>query len=151
MAAGRGGNMIDIIIEKGMDGALNSYKIREKVFIEEQGVSPEIEKDEYDKEAVFSNLYEEGVIKATARYIIKDGECLIGRVAVLKEERGRGFGEGVMSVLIDEIFANNIYEIYIHSQTHAAKFYEGLGFKKTGDEYMEAGIPHVTMKLTKKR
>lgn len=143
--------MIDILIEKGTEGAEKSRIVRKAVFIEEQGVPKEIENDIFDNEAVFANLYEDGEIKATARYIVKDKECIIGRVAVLKSDRGRGFGEGVMSVLIDEIFANNFSEIHIHSQVQACKFYESLGFKVYGDIYLEAGIEHVSMKMTKKR
>ena len=143
--------MIDILIENGMEGAEKSRIVRKAVFVEEQGVPQEIEDDEFDAEAVFANLYEDGEIKATARYIIKNKECLIGRVAVLKSDRCRGFGEGVMAVLMDEIFANNISEINIHSQVQAKKFYEQLGFKPYGDVYLEAGIEHINMKIIKKR
>lgn len=143
--------MIDIIIENGLDAAEKSFIVRKAVFIDEQKVPEEIEMDEYDKEAVFANLYEDEVIKATARYVVINGEHLIGRVAVLKEERGRGFGEGVMSIIMDEIFAKNVHEIHIHAQITAEPFYKKLGFQRYGEEYDEAGIPHVNMKVIKKR
>ena len=33
----------------------------------------------------------------------------------------------------------------LSAQVHAAAFYERLGFHIEGDEYLEAGIPHVMM------
>ncbi|MGH9960638.1 MAG: GNAT family N-acetyltransferase [Pyrinomonadaceae bacterium] len=33
----------------------------------------------------------------------------------------------------------------MHAQTYVKKFYQPHGFKRIGDEFMEAGIPHVKM------
>lgn len=49
---------------------------------------------------LFLPTYEDGEIKQ--QIYCKDKECIIGRVAVLRQRKR--FGEGVMSVLIDEIF-----------------------------------------------
>ncbi|MGH8696483.1 MAG: GNAT family N-acetyltransferase, partial [Burkholderiales bacterium] len=35
--------------------------------------------------------------------------------------------------------------VVLNAQTHAAPFYAGHGFAAFGDEFMEAGIPHVAM------
>lgn len=33
----------------------------------------------------------------------------------------------------------------IEAQTYARKFYEGVGFRKTSEEFLEDGIPHIEM------
>nr|WP_324286803.1 GNAT family N-acetyltransferase [Methylobacillus flagellatus] len=38
-------------------------------------------------------------------------------------------------------------DIHVSAQTHASGFYEKAGFRRIGDEYMDAGIPHQAMKL----
>ena len=35
----------------------------------------------------------------------------------------------------------------MHSQKHAAGFYEKFGFKITSDEFLEEGIVHVMMEM----
>ena len=41
--------------------------------------------------------------------------------------------------------ANGITHFYIHAQTNAQSFYENLGFKANGPEFIEAGIAHIRM------
>lgn len=35
----------------------------------------------------------------------------------------------------------------IEAQTYARKFYEGVGFRQTSEEFLEDGIPHIEMQL----
>lgn len=127
----------------------DSLIVREKVFIEEQGVAPEIEKDEYDKSAYFAMIYHEQHPIATGRIIKKNNEVLIGRVAVLKEYRGQQHGERIMKMLHFEGFNRGAEEINIHAQLHAEKFYEKFGYVRNSEVYLEAGIEHISMVLTK--
>ena len=38
-------------------------------------------------------------------------------------------------------------EIYVESQKHAEGFYAKAGFEVTSEDFIEAGIPHVQMRL----
>ena len=117
--------------------------IRDEVFIKEQRIAPALEYDGLDEEAVHALVFVGGNAVATGRILV-DGH--IGRIAVLAEYRGRGFGAMVVSSLLDEASAHQYSRVYLGSQKQAIDFYIKLGFKPFGDEFMDAGIPHLSMK-----
>ncbi len=123
--------------------------IRSEVFVNEQGVSKDIEYDELDSQAIHGLVEDNGRYVATGR-IIKYGDNIfkLGRVAVLKEERGKGFGDFVVRMLCDKAFILGAKEIVAGVQLHAVEFYEKIGFVKFGEEFYEANIKHIMMKLT---
>lgn len=132
-----------------LDDFTECHKIRREVFIEEQGVS---EEDEYDgTDAMNMHLLVSDGEKyvATGRISLIDGIYKISRVAVLKSERGKYYGDFAVRMLCDRAFQNGAQSVFINSQTHAVRFYKSIGFEEIGDEFMEAGIPHVKMELKK--
>ncbi len=117
-------------------------RIRETVFIKEQGVTPEQEWDSDDAGATHF-LAKEGEYSVGTARLLPSG-C-IGRVAVLRDWRGQGIGELLMQAAIDEARRQGLQQQTLTAQAHAAGFYERLGFSVTSDEFIEAGIPHVEM------
>jgi len=118
--------------------------IRTKVFVEEQGVPPELEWDGLDEGSYHVLAYApDGSPIGTGR-LLQDGH--IGRIAVLLEWRGKGVGRALLEMLL--VIANKMgnEEVILHAQTRVLGFYRKRGFTKTGREFMEAGIPHVAMK-----
>lgn len=129
------------------DVSADGRYIRTVVFVDEQDVMPEEEFDGSDKYAENVVMYLEGKAVATGRIIVGDrGECLIGRIACLKEYRGNGYGTVIMKELIRRCKEKGFDTVYLHSQSRARGFYEKLGFKAFGDMYMEANILHISMK-----
>lgn len=124
------------------------FVIRKKVFIEEQSVPFDLERDDLDAIAIHYLLSFENNFVATARWY-KDGHnAHIGRVAVLKEYRGKNFGKQIIEKSIEDI--RNGYKmkgVVLASQVQAKEFYEKIGFKEFGNEFIEAGILHVNMIL----
>jgi len=122
------------------ENALRS--IREQVFIVEQNVPEALEWDEYDGDAIHI-LVQDGDNKpiATAR-LLTDGH--IGRMAVLSPWRRQGVGTAMLRVLLEYCREKNMNP-YLDAQTHALGFYEKMGFKTMGDEFLDAGIPHRRM------
>jgi predicted GNAT family N-acyltransferase len=117
--------------------------IRFTVFVEEQGVPRDIELDELDKECVHAVVFQDGKAVATGR-LLPDGH--IGRMAVLKEWRGRGIGGLILKRLMDKARERGDREVVLSAQVHAAPFYRRHGFKEEGGQYMEAGILHQNMR-----
>ena len=123
--------------------------IRRVVFIEEQGVSFEEEVDGLDPEATHLLAHHEGVAVGTARILFQDDKAKVGRVAVLKSERGTGLGAALIQAAIDVARGKNgIARVVLGAQTHALGFYERLGFNAFGPIYDDAGIPHRDMEFT---
>ena len=121
--------------------------IRAKVFIEEQGVSETEERDGLDDSAIHLIAFQGGTAVGTARLLI-DGETgKIGRVAVLKNQRGTGLGKALIRAALEDLRERGLAQAKLGSQTHAIGFYESLGFTVMGPEYMDAGIPHRDMVL----
>ena len=75
--------------------------LRRTVFIGEQGVSEEEEIDDLDPVSIHVLATVDGVPKATARVLIKGDTAKIGRVCVLKDQRGTGLGAALMHKTIE--------------------------------------------------
>ena len=121
-------------------------RIRTLVFINEQLVPPELEWDGYDNDCwhVIASANDAEYI-ATGR-MLYDGH--IGRMAVLPEFRGQGIGSSMLNELINLAKQQGLKEVFLHAQTSAIEFYQKHGFIISSDEFMDAGIPHVTMRKT---
>ena len=117
--------------------------IRFTVFVEEQRVPAEIELDAMDERCIHAVAFENQVAVGTGR-LLPDGH--IGRMAVLKQWRGRGIGGRMLVRLMDEARARGDREVVLSAQVKAAAFYRAHGFTEEGAEYMEAGIPHRDMR-----
>jgi len=117
--------------------------VRMAVFVHEQGIDSHLEMDERDADCVHAVVFDvQGRPVATGRLL---PDAHIGRMAVLREERGRGFGAMVLRALIEQARAQAMGEVRLHAQVSAIGFYERAGFTPVGEEYLEAGIVHRTM------
>jgi len=120
--------------------------VRTEVFVVEQGVPAEIERDALDavcRHAIARDAG--GRVIATGR-LLPDGH--IGRMAVLRTARGAGVGGAVLQALIAEAARRGLPEVALNAQTHALAFYLRHGFEAVGEVFMEAGIPHRAMRRT---
>ncbi len=118
--------------------------IRHEVFVVEQRVPEAEEWDGLDAVSRHVAALAGDVGIGTGR-LLPDGR--IGRMAVLKTWRGRGVGSALLSALIQMARDDGHRETILHAQTHARAFYARHGYTPVGGEFMEAGIPHVEMRL----
>lgn len=119
--------------------------IRRAVFIEEQQVPEELEWDGED-EAALHVLVHEGSEPIACGRMLADGH--IGRMAVLKNYRGRGAGRLVLKTLLMEAEKLRRGRVFLNAQTQAAGFYAKYGFNPVGGEFPDANIPHLRMEKT---
>lgn len=120
--------------------------VRRTVFIEEQGVPAHMEWDADDAASLhFLALDPAGRPIGSAR-LLPDGH--IGRMAVLPAWRGHGVGRALLDAAVRAARARGDTIARLSAQTHAVGFYARAGFVADGDEYEEAGIPHVAMQKT---
>lgn len=117
--------------------------IRQRVFVEEQHVPESLEWDADDAEAQhFLALNDKGEAVGCAR-LLANGRC--GRMAVLANWRGRGVGRALLEAVLAAARARGLRSVSISAQNHARGFYQRFGFETKGEEYMEAGIVHLSM------
>lgn len=125
----------------------DSLQIRRTVFISEQQVDPTIEIDEKENQCIHLVAYNPlGKAIATARlYPLSQTALKIQRVAVLKEERRKHYGEELMQQIEQIARDKKFTTLVLGAQNHALPFYERLGYSIIGEEYEEAGILHHDM------
>jgi predicted GNAT family N-acyltransferase len=137
----------------------DAFSVRRAVFVDEQGVAEDIEYDEHDEPgaaAVHFAAYDDGEPIGAARLRPADGgdhasdaaddrTAKVERVAVAADRRGSGWGRQVMSAVETHARDDGFERIALHAQTHVRGFYERLGYEAHGEEFEEAGIPHIAM------
>ena len=121
-------------------------KARAKVFMFEQKIWY-LDMDNVDYYAYHLFLEQNGEVVAYLRAFSgeTDGEIHIGRV--LSVEHNKGLGTLLMNNAFEFFKENNVKSIVLNSQITAVKFYKKLGFNTTGQEFIEAGIPHIKMEI----
>jgi len=140
-------NNLKIEIVKWIDGLLQLKNIREKVFIQEQKVTPQLEWDGMDEKAIHFLVFNDKAAIGCARAIVIKDHMQLGRMAVLKEYRGQGIGSALLEKAMTIAKLNQLSAIYISAQCHAIDFYKKFGFEVTSDIYLDAEIPHRDMTL----
>ena len=126
-------------------------KLRQDVFVVEQDCAfPDI--DGIDPEVWHFYGVDNDEVVAYTRLIDTEvsypNALSIGRVVVAPGARGTGLSYELMerSILeVRKLFGNQ--DIKIGAQSHLAGMYGKLGFIQSSDEYLEDGIPHITMTL----
>jgi len=140
-------NNLKVEIVKWIDEHESLTMIRQKVFIEEQNVTSQLEWDGMDEKAIhFLAFKNEKAIGCARAFVIKN-HMQLGRMAVLKAYRGESVGTALIEKVITTAKLNQLSAIYISAQCHAIDFYKKFGFEVTSDIYLDAEILHRDMKL----
>jgi predicted GNAT family N-acyltransferase len=118
--------------------------LRLKVFVHEQQVPLELEWDESDAVSVHALAFDcAGNPIGTGR-LLPDGH--IGRMAVIRSQRGGGAGSAILAALMQHAKARGDREVVLNAQVQARAFYERHGFAGEGGEFLDAGIAHIRMR-----
>ncbi|MGA0231647.1 MAG: GNAT family N-acetyltransferase [Saprospiraceae bacterium] len=124
-------------------------QLRQDIFVVEQNC-PYLDCDGKDLDSLHLCYYDKGELLAYAR-LIPEGISYtsyssIGRVVCVKALRGTGLAKALMRTALD-IMLNRFgaIPIKISAQLYIKKFYQDLGFKAVGEEYLEDDIPHQAM------
>lgn len=144
------------ILKSGDDLSEVLY-IRNKVFVEEYGVPYDIEFDNMDAIAIHAIAYEkvtdakEDAINKNNKAIaagrlIYDGEyCQIEKIAVLKEYRGKKYGDFIVRLLLNKAFLAGIDSVYVKSYLTTEEFFKKIGFSKDSDNFFEYDVEKCRM------
>lgn len=129
------------------------FYLRTRVFVEEQGVSPDEEFDDYEATSTHWAASLEDQVIACARHRQTEKGYKIERMAVEQEFRGQGVGRQLLLQILETLLPEiaklqesagdgHTLDIYLHAQVQAMPFYLGLGFAQVGELFYEANIPH---------
>lgn len=129
----------------GTDDLEAAFSIRRAVFIEEQGITEELEFDAYDARAEHVVVYEGNKAVAAGRLRFGDEWAQLERICVLKLLRGYGYGRLVVMALEHLARRRGLRLLTMHAQLKAEKFYAAQGYMRVSRRFLEAGILHITM------
>jgi ElaA protein len=120
-------------------------RLRVDVFVVEQACAyPELDGRDVEPATEHVWVAEQGVpVAAYLRVLAEpDGARRVGRVVTHPSARGRGLA----AVLVGDVTSRHGEgPIVLDAQAHLASWYARLGFRVTGPEFLEDGIPHVPM------
>lgn len=127
---------------------LDAVRIRNQVFVVEQGVplTREIDKDE--AHCVHFVLYSEKKQPlGTVRLLpLENGKMKLQRMAILLNYRHQGLGKILVAEAESFAKRQGYNTILLGAQSTAKHFYEKLGYKAYGELFEDAGITHISMK-----
>ncbi|MDW2981941.1 MAG: GNAT family N-acetyltransferase [Rhodanobacter sp.] len=119
--------------------------LREAVFIREQGVPEQRERDGLDADCWHVLARDESGRPIGCGRLTPEHK--IGRMAVLQEWRGRGVGVALLRELVARARTQGWPEVALDAQVSAIGFYQREGFVAHGEEFEDAGLPHRAMRL----
>ena len=130
-----------------------ALRIRHVVFVSEQGVPEDLERDDRDADADHFLVGPAGLEVGASRLVVEEPGfeevdpglgpvAHLGRLAVLPAARGTGLGAALVRAVEARAAERGLAVVYLAAQTHAVQFYERLGYSAYGPEFDDAGLPH---------
>lgn len=126
-------------------------RLRTEVFFLEQRIDePELDDRDRDESTEHVWIADDHGPAAYLRVIVddtpepgnRDARRLIGRVVTRPDRRGEGLSRRLLEYVIER---HGHEPLALHSQSYVQGLYATVGFVAYGDEYLEAGIPHIGM------
>lgn len=128
-----------------------AFTIREKVFVEGQGVPADDEYDQHDRQRTTRHYLArvDGQPAGAARWRPTNNGVKLERFAVLPEFQGHGVGTALVQQVLADVQAEapDAVQVYLHAQLRAITLYERTGFQKVGEMFEECDIQHYKMVL----
>jgi|SRR5215207_1339846 len=119
------------------------WRIRDQVFAFEQHVE-DTDVDGRDLLPTTTHLWlsdDEGPT-SYLRVYVEHGVRHIGRVCTRKDQRGKGLSGRLMEE-ISRLWGDQ--ELHLNAQSYLERWYEAFGYRRSGEDYDEAGIVHTPM------
>ncbi|WP_214829234.1 GNAT family N-acetyltransferase [Exiguobacterium algae] len=140
-----------LIIQNGQDESLitQARVVREKVFIGEQGIDPDLEYDTLDPQCIhFVGTIGDSPVTTARLRPIEETVGKVERVATIQDFRGNGYAKEIMLEIERVAKHHHLHELRLGAQLTALPFYEKLGYEAYGPEFLDADLPHRMMKKT---
>ncbi len=123
----------------------DAKKIRSEVFVDEQHFK--VEFDDTDNIAKHIVMYDNENPVACCRFFRgeRDGEYIAGRIAVVKEQRGKYLGKKMLDEIENQVKQLGGKVISLSAQLRASGFYRASGYVQSGEIYFDEYCEHIHM------
>ena len=136
---------IEVRPARGAGERAAAMELRRDVFVGEQGISPSLETDLRDADALHLVAVRGEQVVGTCRVVIDSGIAKLGRLAVRRDARGAGAGAALVVAAEAQARDAGAERMALHAQAHATGLYAARGFARLGAPFREAGIEHIRM------
>jgi predicted GNAT family N-acyltransferase len=125
------------------------YRIWDEVFLKEEKIPVDLIYKTNEKTKIHAIVYEGADLScpiAAGRMAMDSISAKIELVAVLKEYRGKEYGDFVIRMLLDKAKTAGIQYIVVEPPESVVGFFQKTGFEESGEETDSQGIKYILMK-----
>lgn len=134
------------IVDYGTAEYKQVLHLRDEILRKPLGLDFSSEELEKEKEHMHMAAYEDERILGCCMLVKEDPETVrLRQMAVVNDVQGKGIGRALMQFAENLARDRGYRRITMHARKNAVGFYERMGYKKIGDEFMEITIPHIVM------
>jgi predicted GNAT family N-acyltransferase len=134
------------IIDYGTAEYKQMLKLRDEILRQPLGLHFSAEELEKEKAHVHMAAYEDDQILGCCMLVEEDPQTVrLRQMAVVNDVQGKGIGRALMQFAENVARDRGYKKITMHARKNAMGFYEKMGYRKKGDEFMEITIPHYVM------
>jgi len=134
------------IIDHGSPEYKQMVKLREDILRRPLGLGFTPDELEEEKDNMLIGAFEDDVMLGCCMLVEeRPGVVRLRQMAVLNDLQGKGIGRALMN-FAENLARDSGYRVLcMHARKNATGFYEKMGYKIAGDEFVEITIPHYVM------
>ena len=134
------------IIDHGTPEYMQMVKLRDDILRKPLGLGfTKAELDE-EKENILIAAFEDERILGCCMLVEEQAEIVrLRQMAVLNDLQGKGIGRALMNFAENLARDRGYKAIRMHARSIAVGFYEKVGYRVKGDQFIEVSIPHFLM------
>ena len=122
-------------------------RLRDEVLRKPLGLSLEDEDSAIEKAQLHFGLFEPAgdIVACVLAVALSATEARIRQMAVSPAHQGNGLGRRLLGEVEGDLRARGFRHLRLSARSSAVGFYERLGYRAVGDEYLSVTVPHVQM------
>jgi len=134
------------IIDHGTEEYQQMVRLRDAILRRPLGLSFTEEELEEEKDNLLIAAYEDRQLMGCCMLVEEEPDSVrLRQMAVVKDLQGKGLGRALLTFAENLARDRGYKKICMHARKNALGFYEKLGYRTTGEEFLELGIPHFLM------
>jgi predicted GNAT family N-acyltransferase len=134
------------IIDYGTEEYQQMLRLRKDILRQPLGLNFSQEELEREKDNLLMAAFDDDKMLACCMLVEEDPQTVrLRQMAVQNDLQGQGIGKALMQFAENLARDRGYQKITMHARKNAAGFYERMGYRIIGDEFIEITIPHYLM------
>ena len=134
------------IIDHGTNEYRQMVKLRDEMLRKPLGLGFTQEELDAEKDNMLIAAFEDEDILGCCMLVEEKADKVrLRQMAVLNDLQGKGIGRALMNFAENLTRDRGYRTLSMHARANAVGFYEKMGYKVIGDEFIEVTIPHYVM------